>query len=476
MAADAISPAANPAGTAAVSAPQTPTLARPITPTPAPVSTPKPVSLESSYRREYTLLQTQKSELQNRLRAFKAQADSTENALQQKNIALGQSNVSLAAKEETLREQLVKTEHSSAAAQDNNDLLEMTYSQANASLAPYQRSQEKAAEFIKAGPEQKLRMLFQQGTLLINDLAQVKQNESVFFLNDGTETKGKIIRVGNIAAYGVSNKGSGILIPAGDGHLKLLSQPAAETAEALAANKTIALQKIYIYENKDKAVQEKQEKTFMQEVAEGGEIAWIILGLGVLSIFLILGRILVLWFAARGKTTIVKKATNLLLEDRQVEAMLFCEKHRGPFARVLAAIIRNANVDPKQMDDVIEESLLHETGPLNRFGAPIVVIASLAPLVGLLGTVTGMIATFGLITEHGTGDPRLLSSGIAIALVTTELGLIVAIPAGLAGSLLGSWSEGIKTHLEEIALRASNILLDNKHARLQGQHQREEHV
>ncbi len=79
------------------------------------------------------------------------------------------------------------------------------------------------------------------------------------------------------------------------------------------------------------------------------------------------------------------------------------------------------------------------------------------PLLGLLGTVTGMIQTFDVITVFGTSDPKLLSGGIATALVTTELGLIVAIPCLLAGSLLNGWAERIKDDMEKAALRAINL-------------------
>ena len=87
------------------------------------------------------------------------------------------------------------------------------------------------------------------------------------------------------------------------------------------------------------------------------------------------------------------------------------------------------------------------------------VIASVAPLLGLLGTVTGMITTFDVITEFGTGDPKLLSGGISIALVTTELGLIVAIPALMLGSLLNAWARNIRRDIEHSALRATNAFL-----------------
>lgn len=463
--------------TVASAEPTAPTAANPANPPAATVDVPavKPVeatpaskamSLESSYKREFALLQTQKEELQNRLNSFKAQAATTENALMQKIALLEQSNVTLSANEEALKDELVKAEHGNEAVKDNSDLLEMTYSQANTSLEAYQRSLAAKPEFLNAKAEQKLTQLFQQGTELIRELGEINKHQGTFFLQDGTETQGSVVMIGNIAAYGVSDKGSGILVPAGDNRLKLWSEPAAEVAQKIAEGKSVSQQKIFIFENRVKAVQEKKEKTFLEEVDEGGEISWIIFGLGIVAIVLILGRILLLFLASSGRNTIINTTFNLLDQNKKEDALAFCNNSKGPFARVLKAIIQNTSANPEHMDDVIAEAMLRENSALNRFGAAIVVIASVAPLIGLLGTVTGMIATFGLITEHGTGDPRLLSSGISIALVATEMGLVVAIPAGLAGSLLGSWSEGIKSNLEEIALRASNILLDRDHAPL----------
>lgn len=111
------------------------------------------------------------------------------------------------------------------------------------------------------------------------------------------------------------------------------------------------------------------------------------------------------------------------------------------------------------MESVVHEAILRESGALDRFGSAILVIASVSPLLGLLGTVTGMIATFDVITEFGTGDPKLLSGGISIALVTTELGLIVAIPALLIGSVLSAWARSIKRDMEHAALRVTNAFL-----------------
>ena len=103
--------------------------------------------------------------------------------------------------------------------------------------------------------------------------------------------------------------------------------------------------------------------------------------------------------------------------------------------------------------DIAEAGLTEERVGLQRFGMVIVVIAAIAPLLGLLGTVTGMISTFEIITEHGTGDPRMLSGGISEALITTQMGLVVAIPMLLLGNMLNGWSDRIYSKLRSTVLQ-----------------------
>jgi biopolymer transport protein ExbB len=86
------------------------------------------------------------------------------------------------------------------------------------------------------------------------------------------------------------------------------------------------------------------------------------------------------------------------------------------------------------------------------------VFAAVAPLLGLLGTVMGMIELFDVITMHGTSDPKLLAGGISIALVTTETGLIVAIPLQLIHTFLVNRSEALRGRMEKAGLAVLNAL------------------
>ena len=157
-----------------------------------------------------------------------------------------------------------------------------------------------------------------------------------------------------------------------------------------------------------------------------------------------------------GKKSLRKVWT--LVEAKKVEeARVLAETLGSSVGRVVAQTLKNAKAPREKLENIITESILNELKLVDRFGPIILVIAAVAPLLGLLGTVTGMISTFDVITEHGTGDPKLLSGGISEALITTKLGLMVAIPALLAGNLLSGQGQRIKIEMEKEALRMANL-------------------
>ena len=117
--------------------------------------------------------------------------------------------------------------------------------------------------------------------------------------------------------------------------------------------------------------------------------------------------------------------------------------------RILSVFNQNQDVDPESLELKIDEAILREVPKLEKFHSIIKVFAAIAPLLGLLGTVVGMIVTFQALTLFGTGDPKLMAGGISQALVTTMLGLIVAIPLVFLHSVLTSWSGSLIEIIEE---------------------------
>ncbi|MEN1727456.1 MAG: MotA/TolQ/ExbB proton channel family protein, partial [Pseudomonadota bacterium] len=197
-------------------------------------------------------------------------------------------------------------------------------------------------------------------------------------------------------------------------------------------------------------------------------IGWIIVVLGVIGLLLVLLRTLFLQRASASTGKIIDTVGSHIRRDDRDAALQVLSKKSSSTSRVVASAIRNLDRDREHLEDIVSESILHESSHLNRFGAVILVIAAVSPLLGLLGTVTGMISTFDVITEFGTGDPKLLSGGISIALVTTQLGLIVAIPLLLLGNMLSGWAERIKDDMEKAALRVINQFVEARAAGASG--------
>ena len=121
----------------------------------------------------------------------------------------------------------------------------------------------------------------------------------------------------------------------------------------------------------------------------------------------------------------------------------------NPLGRVLKVYDENKEVDVETLDLKLGEAILSETPALTKYINIIQVISVVAPLTGLLGTVIGMIETFQAITLFGTGDPKTMASGISKALMTSVLGLCVAIPTTLLHALVSARSKGIVHVIEE---------------------------
>ena len=130
------------------------------------------------------------------------------------------------------------------------------------------------------------------------------------------------------------------------------------------------------------------------------------------------------------------------------------ELHReSPLGRILAAVLVNGDFDREAMKESIEDVGRHVVHELKRYLDTLGTIAAITPLLGLLGTVIGMIRVFGVITAQGVGEPRLLAGGISEALITTAAGLTVAIPSLLFHRFLRGRVDELVLTMEQEALK-----------------------
>jgi biopolymer transport protein ExbB len=431
-------------------------------PPPVPAANPLKTQdeLQAAYQKEYAFLEAQLRDLQGRLATFVSESQQAERDREARIDRVEGEYIDLQSRAERVTGLLTEAERQLSAVEDSRDTLEATFLQAGSTLAPYRLHALTSEEYLSAGVTEKIHMLFAHTLELLDGIGKVRTASGAFFLQDGTEVAGTLVHVGNVATYGLSDAPGdtrgGALAPAGDDRFKVWSGSSLEIARALAAGQRPDVLEIFLYESTQKAIEERAGKTLISVINSGGSIAWIIVALGALAALLILLRIVFLRNASASTGKVDKAVGDLVEQGRIDEALKACKRLKGSTANVLASAIRNLDREREHIEDIVSEQILHESSHLNRFGALIIVIAAVSPLLGLLGTVTGMIATFDIITEFGTGDPKLLSSGISIALVTTEVGLAVAIPALVFGNLLSGWAESIKDDMEKAALHVMN--------------------
>lgn len=417
------------------------------------------INLETAYKREYAFLEAQKRELSERLKKFQSSMQTEVQALSNKINVLERGSVERSARIDQLNALLADAERNEAATIERSDALEITYVQAETTLKNHAMEIPASLMEMKGNDPTKVGYIFEQALSLIRKLGAIEATKGEFFLEDGRQTHGDIIRLGNIAAYGVSSEGSGSLVPAGDGEFKIWKESGADSAIALSKNQQPETLQLFIFESRTQAIDEMAKKTILEVINSGGIIGWIIVGLGGLTLLLVFVRIYLLRSNSTNSQQLTDQVIWQVTSGDLETAKKSCEGSAFAITRVLSSTLRHLKDDRDHMESVVHEAILNESGTLDRFGSAILVVAAVSPLLGLLGTVTGMIATFDVITEFGTGDPKLLSGGISIALVTTKLGLIVAIPALLIGSLLSAWARDIKRDMEHAALRVTNAFL-----------------
>ena len=314
----------------------------------------------------------------------------------------------------------------------------------------------------KTGDELKrleFKYMFEASLSLLEKLGTVHTEEGEFFLEDGAQVQGEIIHIGRIASFGVSESSGGTLVPAGAGMLRVGESGSYQVAQRLEKGEAPSALPIYLYESLDYIVDRSKTKSLVEVVDSGGIIGYVIVVLAAVAVILVVLRGVSLYRTSTNDEPLLGEIVNHVRRKDFDAALTATENPKGALSRIIASVVRCLAHEPARVDDVMAESFLNEQPPLERFRSAITVLAAVAPLLGLLGTVTGMISTFDVITEYGTGDPKLLSGGISEALVTTELGLIVAIPTLLIGNLLTGWADRIVARLEVSALQVVNAAL-----------------
>ena len=177
-----------------------------------------------------------------------------------------------------------------------------------------------------------------------------------------------------------------------------------------------------------------ERPSLRERIDQGGTVGLVIIAMGIVAVLVALYKILTLMGVSG---SVNKQANN---PDNP---------GNNPLGRVLKVLKDNPGSDTEALELKLSEAIMRETPKLNSWLMFLKIVAVVAPLMGLLGTVTGMIQTFQSITLFGAGDPKLMAGGISQALVTTVLGLCVAIPTVLLHTAAASKAKRVQEILEE---------------------------
>jgi biopolymer transport protein ExbB len=260
--------------------------------------------------------------------------------------------------------------------------------------------------------------------------------EAPVVVADGTSQQREVLRIGTFSAYAQDDF---LRYVPETGELLLLSrQPSARLRNEVRefARQAEGVAPVVVDPTRGSLLGMLAYTPSLRErIEQGGSIGLIILALGVFGLLLTLWRACylgVVYLRMRGQMRAIDKPSG-----------------GNPLGRVLSAVEGIAMEEEELLQLKLDEAVLAEIPALERGNGLIKLLAATSPLLGLLGTVTGMILTFQAISLFGTGDPKLMAGGISQALVTTVLGLVVAIPLLFGHSLINALSRSMIQRLDE---------------------------
>jgi biopolymer transport protein ExbB len=289
---------------------------------------------------------------------------------------------------------------------------------------------------------------------------QVTMTEGSFVGRDGQEATGSILNLGKFTAAYRLGEETGFLeySPEGGRFVALSTLPKGSLARDLRAYMAGESDAAPIDLSAGGALRQvSHQTTLWDQIQAGGPLVWPILGLAAVALLIVLYKLVYLNMVASNTSRLMGRVNELAAEGDWDGCRDVVGRKRSPVVHVLRAGLEAREADRETQESVLQEAILNQLPRVERGMAVLAVLGAVAPLLGLLGTVTGMIDTFRVITLYGTGDPKLMSGGISEALVTTELGLAVAIPIMLFHTFLSRRVSHIVGEMEEKAVQLCNI-------------------
>ncbi len=204
------------------------------------------------------------------------------------------------------------------------------------------------------------------------------------------------------------------------------------------------------------------EVSLWEHMKQGGPVMVPIVALGLAALLVALIR----WIILSGNKLVSPEELQVILDhvraDELGKAKRRIRQVKGVVGDVLTIAVENCREKVDYLEEMLYERMLSARISLQRMLAFIALTAGTAPLLGLLGTVTGMINTFRMITIFGTGDPRMLSGGISEALITTKFGLVVAVPALICHAIVSRKVKGVLGNMEQVTIGFVNCVMNRR--------------
>ncbi len=285
--------------------------------------------------------------------------------------------------------------------------------------------------------------------------------ETEFIAASGEKVQGQVLTLGGFTAAYRLGEETGFLnySPESRQLYALSALPSRSIQKNLKSYMSGGTEDVFLDISRGGALRQITHKQSLKDqIRKGGMLVWPILALGILAVLVGIERGFFLWKVHSNTDTVMGRVNELAAQGKWDACDQMVGHKKIPVYNVLRAGLAARKENRDTLESILQESILKELPKLERFLPMLNIMGAIAPLLGLLGTVTGMIATFHVITLYGTGDPRMMSGGISTALVTTMLGLAVAIPIMLLYTLLCRQVEHVIGDMEEKAVALTNII------------------
>ena len=195
-----------------------------------------------------------------------------------------------------------------------------------------------------------------------------------------------------------------------------------------------------------------------QYLVKGGILMVPILACSIIGLAVFFERLWTLRPSRNIPRPLLRRSEDLVRRGQVDEAMALCRRSRSPMGRVINAALKNAGLGREAIKEAVQEVGRREAATLERYVGILGTVANVSPLLGLLGTVSGMIKAFTVISVQGVGNPASLAGGISEALITTAAGLSVAIPTFVAYRYFIGKTDRLVLELEQHAIHFVDLV------------------